>query len=142
MIPSADVLYDSRGPSPPRDSGRPQVGGRVKDHCALMPQRLCSHPGCGGTVTYRGYCAEHARAKEQRTARKGTRIYHTARWRNTRKRVLFDHPLCQAEGCGEIATDVDHIVPLPEGDPYALSNLQALCRRHHGEKTRREQLGG
>ncbi len=106
-----------------------------------MPQRLCLHPGCGAAVTYRGYCAEHARDKERRTARKGARIYRTARWRHTRKRVLFAQPLCAVEGCGEIATDVDHIVPLPEGDPYALSNLQGLCRRHHSEKTRREQLG-
>lgn len=105
-------------------------------------QRLCNTPGCAGTVTYRGYCATHAAAKERQTERKGRSLYKTAKWRNTRKAVLAAKPLCAAEGCGEIATDVDHIVPLPTGEQFAMSNLQGLCRYHHGVKTRGEQTSG
>lgn len=105
-------------------------------------QRLCNTPGCAGAVTYRGRCADCAAHKERRTVRKGRAIYKSAKWRNTRKAVLAAEPLCAVEGCGEIAVDVDHIVPLPAGEPFALSNLQGLCRYHHGVKTRREQTGG
>ena len=104
----------------------------------LMPRRLCSIPGCAGTVTYRGRCQAHARLKERDTNRAGRHIYNTAKWKHTRKRVLFEQPLCK---CGEIAVDVDHIVPLPEGDPYAMSNLQGLCKQCHGRKTRIETFG-
>lgn len=104
-----------------------------------MTIRICLRPGCPARATYRGYCPEHARAKEQGTRRVGKAIYNSPRWRHTRRRVLSEQPLCAIEGCGEIATDVDHIVPLPRGDAYALANLQGLCARHHGEKTRREQ---
>jgi len=37
--------------------------------------------------------------------------------------------------CGRIATDVDHVIP---GDNHSLSNLQALCPTHHGQKSSRE----
>lgn len=107
-----------------------------------MPSRLCITPGCAGTVTYRGYCQAHARVKEQRTNRAGAHIYNTAKWKHTRRRVLFEQPLCAVEGCGEIAVDVDHIVPLPDGAPYDLANLQGLCKMHHSQKTRSEQTSG
>ena len=52
--------------------------------------------------------------------------------------MLYDNPICQA--CdAELATDVDHIRPIGRGgDSWALSNLQALCRRCHGRKTKAE----
>ncbi|MFF2123712.1 HNH endonuclease [Kitasatospora sp. NPDC058184] len=37
--------------------------------------------------------------------------------------------------CTELATDVDHI---QRGDDHELSNLQALCRWHHGKKSAEE----
>lgn len=106
-----------------------------------MPIRLCLAAGCPRPASYRGYCAEHARVRERRTNRAGKAIYNSTRWKHTRRRVLFLQPLCAVEGCGEIATDVDHIVPLPDGAAYELSNLQGLCAAHHGQKTRREQAG-
>ena len=104
-----------------------------------MPVRLCLARGCPNLATYRGHCPDHARVKEQQTRRSGKVIYNTTRWKHTRKRVLFEQPLCAVEGCNEIATDVDHIEPLPHGAPYDLENLQGLCAAHHGAKTRREQ---
>lgn len=102
---------------------------------------LCLHPRCPEPPVYRGRCAAHSRAKERGTNRAGRKVYNTKRWQIVRRRVLFEQPLCAEEGCDEIATDVDHIVPIAKGgDPFARSNLAALCHSHHSQKTRREQI--
>lgn len=101
-----------------------------------MPIRMCAEPRCPNEAAYRGRCRTHARSWERQTHRNKS-FYNSARWRNTRRRQLFDHPLCQ---CGAIATDVDHVVPIEKGgDLWAWSNLQSLCAGCHGRKTRREQ---
>ena len=104
-----------------------------------MPVRLCLEPKCPQPAVYRGRCAEHSRTQETRThdpARK--RLYNSKRWQATRKRVLFEQPLC-ANGCDAISTDVDHIKAIEDGgDPWARSNLQALCAPCHSRKTSRE----
>lgn len=97
-----------------------------------MPTRLCLTAGCSAPISYRGYCKAHARARE--TKRVGKAIYNTARWQNTRKRVLSEHPLCK---CGEIATDVHHREDLADGgDPWDLEGLEALCHSCHSTETR------
>lgn len=105
-----------------------------------MPIRLCLEPRCPNPATYRGRCHHHARSNELHThdrARK--RIYNSRRWKLLRKRVLFEQPLC-ANGCDAISTDVDHIRAIEDGgDPWARTNLQALCQRCHSRKTRQEQ---
>ena len=79
-------------------------------------------------------------AKRRRT----NRFYNTKAWRETRRDVLERHLGC--EQCARLglltpATEVDHIVPLSRGgDPYALDNLQALCRPCHSRKTRRDNI--
>jgi 5-methylcytosine-specific restriction endonuclease McrA len=101
-----------------------------------MPTRLCAWPRCGNPATYRGYCPEHARTNNQATHRNRT-VYNSAKWKHTRKLVLFEQPLCP---CGDIATDVDHITAIEAGgNPWVRSNLQALCASCHGRKTRQEQ---
>lgn len=101
-----------------------------------MPTRLCLEPHCHTPATHRGRCTTHARTNE-RTTHPNKHLYNSARWRNTRTRVLFEQPLCE---CGAIATDVDHITAMDAGgDPWARSNLQALCRSCHSSKTRQEQ---
>jgi HNH endonuclease len=51
--------------------------------------------------------------------------------RNVRQR---DGGLC-VRGCGRLAKDVDHIVPLMDGGaPFDLANLQSLCRPCHNRK--------
>lgn len=107
-----------------------------------MPRRLCTWPGCPDPVKYRGYCQRHARAKERGTNRAGRAIYATKRWKLLRRRKLFETPLCEAEGCGEIATDVHHRTDLADGgDPWKLANLQSLCHSHHSRETRAAQTG-
>lgn len=70
-------------------------------------------------------------------------FYDSRRWRNVRKRVLARDPVCVTPGCGQIATDVDHIRPIREGGALLDgSNLQALCHGCHTRKTVREGGGG
>ena len=65
-------------------------------------------------------------------------IHRSYRWRQLRKSVLAETPLCAA--CGRVATDVDHRVPLFKGgEPFDRANLQALCRRCHKRKSAGEQ---
>ena len=101
-----------------------------------MPERPCAEAGCPNPATYRGRCAIHNRAKAKAAWR--PRIYDTKRWHLTRRKQLFDHPICQA--CDErLATDVDHIIPLSaEGDPWSSTNLQSLCHECHSRKTQKE----
>lgn len=102
-----------------------------------MPIRLCLEPRCSSEATYRGRCRVHSRGKERQTHRNKS-FYNSKAWRMLRRAVLFDEPLCRR--CGEVATDVDHIVPIEDGGAKLdRSNCQPLCGPHHGQKTRREQ---
>lgn len=97
--------------------------------------RLCTTPGC--TQEARGSrCPEHTR---QANRRKYRWLYGSRKWKFTRRRKLFETPLCEHLGCGHLAVDVHHAGGYD--DPYDLAGLQALCKRHHGEITRAEQLG-
>jgi 5-methylcytosine-specific restriction protein A len=98
-------------------------------------------PRCPEPATYRGRCATHSRQREKAT-HPNKRLYNSRRWEYARRRQLFDHPLCQCDNpeCNEIATDVDHIVPIEKGgDPFDRANLQSLAHDCHSRKTRREQ---
>lgn len=102
-----------------------------------MPVKLCTVPRCGLVAAYKGRCRTHARAYN-RQSHPNKRVYNSTKWKRTRERQLFDHPLCQ---CGAIATDVDHVTPIEAGgDVWAWSNLQSLCQICHGRKTRDEQV--
>ena len=60
------------------------------------------------------------------------------RWSALRRRVL-DSANWKCSQCGLYGNEVDHRQPLHRGgDAWGTSNLQVLCRRHHIEKTRRE----
>jgi 5-methylcytosine-specific restriction protein A len=103
-----------------------------------MPTRLCAEPRCPNPATYRGRCPTHSQQRERQT-HPNKALYSSKRWQLTRRRVLFDHPIC-ACGCGEVASDVDHIVPVEQGgDRWARSNLQPLAHECHARKTRQEQ---
>ena len=64
-----------------------------------------------------------------------------ADWQARRLRVLRrDRYACQhrdpaGRKCNAPANEVDHI---ERGDDHRDTNLQALCRKHHGEKTAAE----
>lgn len=91
------------------------------------PGRPCDAPGCPLMQP----CPVHARMKLRRisSARRG---YGYA-WQKRRARWLRAHPLCAV--CGQVATDVDHVVALRMGGMDDESNYQSLCHRHHSMKT-------
>ena len=67
--------------------------------------------------------------------------YHNAAWRKLRAMQLRRYPLCcmcLQRGDEVPAVEVDHIIQRDHGGPDNLSNLQSLCRFHHGRKTRSE----
>ena len=65
-----------------------------------------------------------------------------SRWLATRRQV-FERDGWRCVKCGKAGRlECDHIKPLHRGgDPWALDNLQALCRPCHIEKTREERRG-
>ncbi len=77
-------------------------------------------------------------------------IFHSARpsssrrgygaaWRKFRAWFLSLHPFCSVEGCGQPATEVDHIIPLENGGAHLdPTNSQSLCKPCHSAKTYRE----
>ncbi|MEC9346080.1 MAG: AAA family ATPase [Pseudomonadota bacterium] len=84
------------------------------------------------------------RPKQRRLGRRDperVKLYHSGRWQRLRRQVLTEQPICAADGCDRLATDVDHIRPLEDdGAPYDRANLQGLCRACHSAKTARETL--
>lgn len=100
-------------------------------------------PSCPNLVQG-GYCDDHKNMGYQRDvgSRERAKVYASIRWRGLRRTVLKEQPWCNVLGCNNPATDVDHIQGLAQGGaPYDRANLQALCAKHHGEKTRQEQYG-
>ena len=70
-------------------------------------------------------------------SRHHTRL-HAGRWALVRRRVL-NAAGWRCAACGRYGNEVDHIVPLHNGgNPWSESNLQAICRGCHIEKTRVE----
>lgn len=110
-----------------------------------MPNRspsLCVEPGCG-EPTHKTRCPEHTRTRERETHDpKRQRVYHSRQWKTVRKRVLSRDVWCKTPGCTNLATDVDHVKALRDSDdPFDDANLQALCKRHHSQKTAAEVWG-
>ena len=127
----------------PRRPKRPCPGaGRYKGRCpALIDHGVQVCPRCAPLAQeqQRVVWREYDRGRES----SGQRGYG-ASWRKLRKQVLYNEGglcrHCKEEGRLTPATDVDHI----DGDTGNLEweNLQPLCRKHHNEKSRREQGSG
>ena len=118
---------------------------------AMKPLRPCRHPGCSA-LTREGYCQKH---KPARAPRRASAEYHSwyslSVWtEDLRPAQLLREPFCRACAAqyppGDPrhrtrATVVDHIEPHRGSwarfiDP---ANHQSLCKRHHDQKTAREQ---
>ena len=108
------------------------------------PNTPCQHPGCPTLVPYGvRYCDKHKplHPEEQRPAAKRG---YGSRWQKASKLFLAAHPLCvqcAAKGKYVRATVVDHITP-HRGNPTLFwdeRNWQALCKKHHDQKTGREE---
>lgn len=54
------------------------------------------------------------------------------------------HPTCSVAGCGELASDVDHVmtIALQPGLRLDPANLRSFCHSHHSQRTAREQSFG
>jgi 5-methylcytosine-specific restriction protein A len=108
-----------------------------------VPLQPCVEPGCSALVV-KGRCEEHARERQAELQHRtlGRGVYNTARWKRVRRRVLLrDAYTCRS--CGRWGNEVDHIVPIAEGgDPWAMSNLQTLCKGCHSRKTAKETWHG
>jgi hypothetical protein len=103
----------------------------------MMPTRLCNEPGCPNPATARGKCREHASRARKANRSPNDAFYSSKAWHITRRRQLFEHPLCQYPldsdtECGEVADSVHHNTPIEDGgarrDP---ANLMSVCRPHH-----------
>ena len=95
-----------------------------------MSRRPCLTCGvlCGGTR-----CRTCQRARDQRRGSASDRGYDAA-WRRLRAEHLALEPDC-ACGCGQLASDVDHILPRRLGGADDHANLQSLAHGHHSRKT-------
>ena len=107
------------------------------------PKVPCRHPCCPNLVPAgQKYCEEHKALHPEESRSAATKGYG-ARWRLESKKFLALHPLCEEclkEGKATPVTVVDHIVP-HQGDPklfWDRSNWQALYKRCHDKKTRRD----
>lgn len=104
------------------------------------PPLPCRFAGCPRRAR-RGarYCDLHARG--ERGGRKpderpsASARGYDRKWQRVRAAFLKAHPECSVGGCGERATEVDHVVPLSEGGTHQWSNLEAYCKSHHSQKT-------
>jgi 5-methylcytosine-specific restriction protein A len=104
---------------------------------ARRPPHACAYPGCARLIIVGARCERHGGTRADKA------YYHSAAWQQLRRAALErDGWLCQARGCTQRASHVDHIHPRA-GDPDhdRLSNLQSLCATHHGEKTNQDRVG-
>jgi len=105
-----------------------------------MPTRAkkpCKHPGCPN-ITSGKYCLIHLPLHKDDYPRriKQNGIYASTPWKAFRIMYLRRHPMCSEEGCNEMATVIDHIVPVNRGGSFwDTENLRALCKRCHDKKT-------
>jgi 5-methylcytosine-specific restriction enzyme A len=98
------------------------------DHRAIMRQRA-------GIQPRKVAAALEMQAPGRATSTRAPRWQDRAS-RRARAQQLQREPMCQWPGCGEPATEVDHLMPRHAGgsltDP---GNLQSLCWAHHQDKT-------
>lgn len=115
----------------------------------VRPPSLCAQPGCPKLVTT-GKCQEHkTQGMRYRDSKRGSGYQRgwTSEWAAFRKKYLTEHPLCECPECEalpvwrrDIATEIDHIDGTGRNGPraYDPTNLMAMSKRHHSQKTYRE----
>lgn len=119
-----------------------------------MPPRIkqiCRAKGCHAlTDAPGGYCSEHTGQAVgwRRVAAKSSSSErgYGASWRKRRERIMQrDRGLCQPcirKGIITSAYAVDHIVPKAAGGTDDDTNLEAICRCCHKQKTQQEASAG
>jgi 5-methylcytosine-specific restriction protein A len=112
-----------------------------------MKKRMCNFPGCTVLIDpSERYCLKHKKEKSsnsrkpfENAQRSNNNLYHTAQWKNLRKKVLKDNNYCVYCGSRENLV-IDHIIP-PRGNEdlfFSENNLQVVCHRCHSLKTAQE----
>ncbi|MDF2567900.1 MAG: endonuclease [Oscillospiraceae bacterium] len=103
------------------------------------PLRPCNKIGCN-SLTRERYCELHSNiaiVKRESSSKRG----YGKKWQKESKKHLALHPFCVE--CGELATDVDHIIP-HKGNMnlfWDKRNWQSMCGRCHSKKTAKEDGG-
>lgn len=102
---------------------------------SLAP-RLC---GCGRIAPGGQACICQAAKRKAHDQQRGTSAQrgYTADWKRCRRLFLEAHPLCSTPGCGQRATDADHIKTIAERPDLRLSwsNLRPFCHACHSRHT-------
>lgn len=114
---------------------------------ALMPwaaPRFCAKPGHPRFTGARcPLCTQAFRQAQDARRPSAAQRGYDGRWQAFRAEYLRTHPTCCAPGCTATATEVDHITPIRAGgarlDP---ANVRAMCKRHHSQRTARDQSFG
>ena len=110
-----------------------------------MPPRMkhpCNRIGCKNLTTsrYCDDCGKKVRHQYEQGRGSARSRGYTKQWERARKTFLKENPMCCVEGCNEIATVVDHIIP-HKGDMelfWGRANWQPMCKPDHDSKTARE----
>lgn len=87
-------------------------------------------------------CTERVRkAKIDATRPNSGERGYDADWRAVRRQYLDAHPMCSHPDCQQPATEVDHIQSINDAPELRLrwSNLRGFCKRHHSQRTARDQ---
>lgn len=103
-----------------------------------LPLTLRSCLACGEVVDARAM-DKHQRMHRDAGRASASQRGYGSEWRIIRAEHLLMEPYC-ADGCGERATEVDHIVPRRQGGTDDHDNLQSLTKAHHSAKTMRESV--
>lgn len=101
------------------------------------PSSPCRYQRCPALTDHSsGYCPEHRASYDQQRGSPSKRGYDRA-WQKLSKQVLKEEPLCRRCRLKDSVL-TDHIITKRAGGTDARSNLQALCKDCHDEKTRQE----
>lgn len=109
-----------------------------------VPPRVCI---CGRVVPHGARCqCQRVRDQKRRAAHDAARPSSAARgydaqWRRIRAAFLEANPTCCVPGCGEPATDADHVLSISKRPDLRLDprNLRPFCHSHHSAHTARTQ---
>ena len=103
----------------------------------------CLIENCHRDAVYQGRCEIHPPMQKWEGARKGREGLPRG-WVSIKRGVLASsrgaNGLPQCALCGEIASEVDHILSVNEGGDSSPANLRALCIDCHEKKTSVEAI--
>lgn len=107
------------------------------------PLQYCTEPGCPERVQ-RGRCRLHAAAHERsRPNFEFRKKYRRKPWISVRNEVRQEQPYCpeciREDGIYRPVHDVHHVEKANDENLLDRSNLEALCKKHHSQHTKRGQ---